>query len=125
MGTQKNRLDETVLLSSQNTCLFKLMEKKIIAILRKLYLLNWPYKLKLLRTRNALTDTMANSEDPVEIPHNVAFHQSLHFLLRTKSIFRERNTFFGGGGTPQYKQWTILTVLYVALWKIPLVLNGL
>ena len=27
--------------------------------------------------------------------------------------------------TPQYKQWTILTLFNVALWKIPLVLNGL
>ena len=26
---------------------------------------------------------------------------------------------------PQYIQWTILTLLYVALWKIPLVLKGL
>ena len=34
MGTQKNRLDEHM---------FKLMNKKIIAILRKLFLLNWPY----------------------------------------------------------------------------------
>ena len=41
MGTEKNRLDETVLLSIQN--MFKLMDKKIIAILRKLFLLNWPY----------------------------------------------------------------------------------
>ena len=41
MGTQKNRLDETVLLSTIN--MFKLMDKKIITILRKLFLLNWPY----------------------------------------------------------------------------------
>ena len=27
--------------------------------------------------------------------------------------------------TPQYMQWTILTLLNVALWKIPLILNGL
>ena len=32
MGTQKNRLNETVLLSTQNTCL-NYMDKKIIAIL--------------------------------------------------------------------------------------------
>ena len=25
--------------------------------------------------------------------------------------------------TPQYMQWTILTLFYVAVWKIPLVLN--
>ena len=41
MGTQKNRLDETVLLGTQNT--FKLMDKKRNAILLKLFLLNWPY----------------------------------------------------------------------------------
>ena len=26
--------------------------------------------------------TFANSEDPEEMPHNVAFHLSFHFLLR-------------------------------------------
>ena len=26
--------------------------------------------------------TLANSEDPDEMPHNVAFHQGLHCLLR-------------------------------------------
>ena len=26
--------------------------------------------------------TFANSEDPDEMPHNVAFHQVLHFLIR-------------------------------------------
>ena len=34
-----------------------------------------------------------NSEDPDEMLHIAAFHQGLHcFLLKTKSIFRERNT---------------------------------
>ena len=28
------------------------------------------------------TDTLANSEDPDEMPHNVAFHQGLHCLQR-------------------------------------------
>ena len=41
MGTQKNRLDEMVLLSSQNT--FRLMDKKIKATLHQIFLLNWPY----------------------------------------------------------------------------------
>ena len=27
---------------------------------------------------------MKNSEDPDEIPHNAAFHQGLHYLLRLK-----------------------------------------
>ena len=34
-------------------------------------------------------DTLENSEDPDEMPHNAAFHQGLHFLLI------ERNTIFG------------------------------
>ena len=29
-------------------------------------------------------DTLANSEDPDEMPHNVAFVQSVHCLLRQK-----------------------------------------
>ena len=56
MGTQKNRLDETVLLSTQNT--FKLMDKKIIAILRLKGLLNWPF------VACHLLITFANSLDP-------------------------------------------------------------
>ena len=42
MGTQKNRLDETVLFEHPKH-MFKLMDKKIIAILRRIFLLNWPY----------------------------------------------------------------------------------
>ena len=37
--------------------------------------------------------TLANTEDPDEMPHNAAFHQGLHCLL-AKSIFRERNIIF-------------------------------
>ena len=44
MGTQKNGLDETVFLSTQN--MFKLMGKKIITILRLKILLYWPNRLK-------------------------------------------------------------------------------
>ena len=42
VGTQMNRLDETVLLSTPKH-MFKLIDKKIIASLRKLFLLNWPF----------------------------------------------------------------------------------
>ena len=35
--------------------------------------------------------TLANGEDSDEIPHNAAFHQGLHYLLRQK---RSRNTFY-------------------------------
>ena len=41
MGTQKNRLNETVLLSTQNTCL--LMGKEINAILGSQTILIWTY----------------------------------------------------------------------------------
>ena len=35
----------------------------------------------LLEIARLLTGTLANSEDPDEMPHNAAFHQSLHCLL--------------------------------------------
>ena len=35
-----------------------------------------------LRTGNHQMGTMANSEDPDEMPHNAAFHQGLHCLLK-------------------------------------------
>ena len=31
--------------------------------------------------------TLANSEDPDEMPHDAAFHQSQHCILKTKSNF--------------------------------------
>ena len=44
MGTQKNRLNETVLLSTlNNQHMFKFLSKNIIAILLSKYLLNWSY----------------------------------------------------------------------------------
>ena len=42
VGTQKNRLNETVLLSTQNI-MFILLGKKMITILRSKILLNWTY----------------------------------------------------------------------------------
>ena len=35
-----------------------------------------------LYTRNPITGTFTNSKDPDEMPHNVAFHQGLHCVLR-------------------------------------------
>ena len=46
VGTQKNRLTETVLLNTQN--MFKLMDRKLISILHRNFLLNWPYALKIV-----------------------------------------------------------------------------
>ena len=37
---------------------------------------------------------LANSEDEDEMPHDVAFHQGMHCLLRQK-INRERSIYFG------------------------------
>ena len=40
--------------------------------------------------------TLANSEDPDEMPHNVAFHQDLHCLLRqNRSSEKEMQYVFG------------------------------
>ena len=39
--------------------------------------------------------TLLNSEDPDEMPHNVAFHQGLHCLLRqNQSSEKEIKDFF-------------------------------
>ena len=35
-----------------------------------------------LKTRNPLTGTLANSEDPDEMPQDAAFRLGLHYLLR-------------------------------------------
>ena len=39
-------------------------------------------RLNPLNTGNPITGTFTNSEDPDEMPHNAAFHQGLHCLLR-------------------------------------------
>ena len=42
---------------------------------------------------------LVNSEDPDKMLHYAAFHLGLHcLLLKTKLIFRERNTFCGERG---------------------------
>ena len=45
-------------------------------------------------TRNLQTSTLANSEDPDEMPHHAAFHQGLHCLL-LQSQSSETYTIFG------------------------------
>ena len=37
---------------------------------------------------------LANSEDPDEMPHNVAFHQGLHNLLRQKRSSEKEIQFY-------------------------------
>ena len=45
------------------------------------------------------TACLVNSEDPDKMLHYAAFHLGLHcLLLKTKLIFRERNTFLGERG---------------------------
>ena len=53
--------------------------------------------------------TLANSEDPVEMPHDVAFQLSLHYLLR------DRRTIFIANYNFQYIEWTIRSLLYQSL----------
>ena len=38
--------------------------------------------------------TLANSEDPDEMPHNVAFHQGLHYLLRQEQSSRKKDNIY-------------------------------
>ena len=38
--------------------------------------------------------SLANSEDPDEMPHNPAFHHGSTLFAMAKTIFRERNTFY-------------------------------
>ena len=38
--------------------------------------------------------TLANSEDPDEMPHYAAFHQGLHCLQRYKHLQRKKYTIF-------------------------------
>ena len=38
--------------------------------------------------------TLANSEDPDEMPHNVAFHLGLHCLLRHNPSSEKKKIFF-------------------------------
>ena len=47
-----------------------------------------------LRTRNPLTVTLANSDDPDEMPHHVAFHRGLHCLLRQNRSSEKENQCF-------------------------------
>ena len=41
---------------------------------------------------NPLMGTLTNTEDPDEMQHNDAFHQGLHYVLKIKMTFRDRNT---------------------------------
>ena len=46
-----------------------------------------------LYTGNPKTDTVANSEDPDEMPHNAAFHHCLHCQGK-KKVFRQNIQYY-------------------------------
>ena len=60
-GTQKNRLNETVLFSIQTICL-NWWVRKVIAIFHWNFLLNWPYAFTHVRIRSQLPLKMKMSE---------------------------------------------------------------
>ena len=65
--------------------------------------------------------TLANSEDPDEMPQYAAFHQGLYCLLRQNRSSEKKNLIFVlklKPANPQYIQHTILTLCNVFLWKI-------
>ena len=70
---------------------------------------------------------LANSEDPDEIPHNAAFHQGLHSLLRQEQSSEKEIQYFLEIITcdPQYIQWTIPSYLYQTRRKNPIVHEGI
>ena len=70
--------------------------------------------------------TLANSEDPDETPHDVAFHQGLHCLLRQNDLHRKKYIYFVNiTCDPSFIQWTISSLLYQIRRKNPLVHKGL
>ena len=42
----------------------------------------------------SLTGSLPNTEDPDEMPHNAAFHQGLHFLLRHNRSSEKKQHYF-------------------------------
>ena len=52
-------------------------------------------KFDLLKTGNHFTGTFANNEDPDKMPHDAAFHQGLHYLLRQANLQRKKYNFYG------------------------------
>ena len=47
-------------------------------------------------------DTFTNNEDPDEMPHNAAFHQGPHWLLRLKKS-PDKIRYFWNSGSVQYQ----------------------
>ena len=71
--------------------------------------------------------TFTNSEDPDEMPHNAAFHQGLHCLLK-QIRFSEKIQYVllnYNLTPPRYLQWTISSLLYQTRRKNSIVYKGL
>ena len=60
--------------------------------------------------------TLGNIADPDEMPHNVAFHQGQHCLLRQNQFSEKEMQHFSEFITcdPSVLYWTILTYLTVS-----------
>ena len=71
--------------------------------------------------------TLTNSEDPNEMLHNAAFHQSLHCLLKEKrSSDKKIHFFLLHPDIPRScGQWTTPNLLHQIRRKNPLVYKGL
>ena len=71
--------------------------------------------------------TLTNSEDADKIPQNAVFHQGLTCLLRQNQSSEIEVQYFLEIITSGPSIYTMdhPDFLYVALWKIPLVLKGL
>ena len=75
-----------------------------------------------LNTGDTKTGTLANSEDPDEMPHNAALHQGLHCLLRQNRSSEKEIKYISEIITcgPSLYTTDKLTLLYGDLWKIPM-----
>ena len=70
------------------------------------------YALLTLCIQKPLNGYFTNSEDPDEVPHDAAFHQGLHCLLRLKKIFRPKNTFLENYNLTPQDMYNGLAQLY-------------
>ena len=86
VGTQKNRLNETVLLSTQKH-MFKLMDKKTITFLCSKIFLNWPYVPSLINPHCMHEETMSSC------PHQL-FAPGKFFMLFCRLLIFFKINFF-------------------------------
>ena len=84
MGAQTNRLIETVRLGTHSICFGWEIRKLFFcnALITKGLRKHDSIWDSTLEDQKPLMGTLTNSDDPDEMPHNGAFHQGLHCLLR-------------------------------------------